>query len=148
MVSFLLSSFWTSRGLRSHSFSPLQFLSRIRFSIPTARRFSSNAANSRSPAFRESIFAQENSLRIYTTMQSVGLELMQSTTSRHEDNLLHHRGDLGSARYQVGSSICMLAPLIIPPSNQSGEQPDFYSSSESHRLHAPSCRPGTATIQT
>ena len=30
----------------------LQFLSRIGFSIPTARRFSSNVANSRSRAFR------------------------------------------------------------------------------------------------
>ena len=37
----------------------LQFLSRIGFSIPTARRLSSNLANSRSRAFRESICAQE-----------------------------------------------------------------------------------------
>ena len=37
----------------------LQFLSRIGFSIPTARRLSSNVANSRFRAFRESICAQE-----------------------------------------------------------------------------------------
>ena len=36
-----------------------QFLSRIGFSIPTARRFSSNVANSRSRALRESICARE-----------------------------------------------------------------------------------------
>ena len=36
------------------------FLSRIGFSIPTARRFSSNVANSRSRAFRYSIFMQES----------------------------------------------------------------------------------------
>ena len=34
----------------------LQFSSRIGFSIPTARRFSSNVANSRARAFRLSIF--------------------------------------------------------------------------------------------
>ena len=35
-----------------HVSTRLQFLSRIGFSIPTARRFSSNVANSRSRAFR------------------------------------------------------------------------------------------------
>ena len=35
----------------------LQFSSRISFSIPTARRFSSNVANSRSRAFRKSVCA-------------------------------------------------------------------------------------------
>ena len=38
------------------------FLSRIGFSIPTARRFSSNVANPRSRAFRYSIFMQEKIL--------------------------------------------------------------------------------------
>ena len=44
--------FWTSRGHRCRPFSPpvraFNFLWRIGFSIPTARRFSSNVANSRS----------------------------------------------------------------------------------------------------
>ena len=47
--------FWTSRGHRCRPFSPRYvplFLSRIGFSIPTARRFSSNAAIPRSRAFR------------------------------------------------------------------------------------------------
>ena len=62
------------------------------FSVPTARRLSSNVANSRFRAFRESICAQEKrSLRIYTSMHSGGLELL--TYSRHEDNLLRYRGD-------------------------------------------------------
>ena len=62
-VSLLLSTFSTSCGLRCRPFSPpgtcLQFLWRIRFSITTARRLSSNVANSRFRAFRESICAQE-----------------------------------------------------------------------------------------
>ena len=45
--------FWTSRGHRCHAFSPpvrvFIFISRIGFSIPTARRFSSNVASSRFP---------------------------------------------------------------------------------------------------
>ena len=42
------------------------FLSRIGFSIPTARRFSSNVANSRSRAFRYSFFlCIKKSLRVY-----------------------------------------------------------------------------------
>ena len=43
LLTLLLSSFWTSRGHRCRPFSPpgfcLQFLSRIGFSNPTARRF-------------------------------------------------------------------------------------------------------------
>ena len=80
-VSLLLSTFSTSCGLRCRPFSPpgtcLQFLWRIRFSITTARRLSSNVANSRTRAFRESIYAQEKSPRIYTTIHSGGLELTQ-----------------------------------------------------------------------
>ena len=39
---------------------------------------------------------QKRSLRINTStrMHSGGLELTQLTYSRHEDNLLHHRGDI------------------------------------------------------
>ena len=53
---FTLSDFWTSRGHRCRPFSPPRyvnsFLSRIGFSIPTARRLSSNVADSRSRASR------------------------------------------------------------------------------------------------
>ena len=59
----LLSSFWTSKLWSQMSSLPpgtcLQFLSRIGFGIPTARRFSSSVANSRSRAFHKSICAQE-----------------------------------------------------------------------------------------
>ena len=52
----------------------LQFLSRTGFSIPTARRFSSNVANSRSRAFRSSFFfcARKSP---YEYMHSVRIEL-------------------------------------------------------------------------
>ena len=36
---------------------------------------------------------KKKSLRIYTSMHSGGLELTKLTYSRHEDNLLLHRGD-------------------------------------------------------
>ena len=67
--TLLLSSVWTSRELAvvtgDVTFSPVgscfQFLSRIAFSNPTARRclIESVVANSRSRAFRKSICAQE-----------------------------------------------------------------------------------------
>ena len=50
----------------------LQFLSHIGFSIPTARPFSSNVANSRSRAFRLSIFYARSS---YEYVHSVIIEL-------------------------------------------------------------------------
>ena len=56
------------------------FLSRIWFSVTTARRFSSNVASSRFRAFRESNCAQEKfPVRIYTSMHSGGLELTRLT---------------------------------------------------------------------
>ena len=74
---FYFSSFWTSCGLRCRPFSPpgtcLQFLSRIGFSVPTARRLSSNVANSRPRAFRESIFYARK--RTYEYVHSVRIEL-------------------------------------------------------------------------
>ena len=69
------------------------FLSRIGFSIPTARRLSSNVANSRFRAFRESICAQEKVPTNFTSMHSGGLELTKLTYNRDEDNQLRHRGD-------------------------------------------------------
>ena len=98
---FYFSSFWTSCGLRCRPFSPpgtcLQFLSRIGFSVPTARRLSSNVANSRFRAFRESICAQE---KVPTNLYEYEYALGGTRTheidlySRHEDNLPRHRGDL------------------------------------------------------
>ena len=94
----LLSSFWTSRGHRCRPFFPPgtchRFLSRIGFSNPTARRFTSSVANSRSRAFRKSICAQEKvPPRTYSSMHSGGLELAKLTYTRLEDNLIRHRGD-------------------------------------------------------
>ena len=55
----LLDKLWSQVSYLLPPGTCLQFLSRIGFSIPTARRFSSNVANSRFRAFRESICAQE-----------------------------------------------------------------------------------------
>ena len=55
----LLDKLWSQVSSLLPPGTCLQFLSRIGFSIPTARRFSSNVATSRSRAFRESICAQE-----------------------------------------------------------------------------------------
>ena len=51
-LSDLLDKPWSQVSSLLPHRTCLQFLSRIGFSIPTARRFSSNVANSRSRAFR------------------------------------------------------------------------------------------------
>ena len=58
-LSDLLDKPWSQVSSLLPPGTCLQFLSRIGVSIPTARRFSSNVANLRSRAFRESICAQE-----------------------------------------------------------------------------------------
>ena len=64
--TLLLSSFWTRRGSQVSPLLPpgscLQFLSRLGFSNPSARDFSSSVASSRSRAFRMPICAQEKGL--------------------------------------------------------------------------------------
>ena len=64
LVGFTLSDLLDKPWLQVSSLVPpgtcLQFLSRIGFSIPTARRFSSNVANSCSRALRKiNFFMQE-----------------------------------------------------------------------------------------
>ena len=51
-LSDLLDKPWSQVSYLLPPATCLQFLSRIGFSIPTARRFSSNAGNSRPGAFR------------------------------------------------------------------------------------------------
>ena len=60
-VSLLLSSFWTSCGLRCRPFPPVRAFSFIAHKVQHSRcsSISSNVANSRFLAFRESICAQE-----------------------------------------------------------------------------------------
>ena len=65
--------------------SCLQFLSRIGFSDPTARRFSSSVANSRSRAFRKSICAQE---KVPTNLYEYAL----GGARTHETDLYQARG--------------------------------------------------------
>ena len=74
--------------------SCLQFLSRIGFSNPTARRYFIEWFLTRAPALSASQFVhKKKSPRIYTSMHSEGLELAKLTYTRLEDNLIRHRGD-------------------------------------------------------
>ena len=77
-----------------YSSTCLLFLSRIGFRVPTARRLSSNVANSRFRAFRESICAQN---KVPTNLYEYALggthEIDLYSSSRHKDNLLRHRGE-------------------------------------------------------
>ena len=74
--------------------SCLQFLSRIRFSNPTARRFFHRMMLTHALALSASQFVhKKKSQRIYTSMHSSGLELTKLTYTRLEDNLIRHRGD-------------------------------------------------------
>ena len=65
------------------------FLSRIGFNIPTARRFSSNVANSRSRDFRLSILLQEKVPTSICTGERWSREII---FCRREDSLPSHRG--------------------------------------------------------
>ena len=89
----------------------LQFLSRIGFSNPTARRFSSMLLTHALALSASQFVHKKKSPRIYTRMHSGGLELARLTCSlyhgpnnswsaflflhytRLEDNLMRHRGD-------------------------------------------------------
>ena len=92
----LLPSFWTSRGHRCRPCFPpgscLQFLSRIGFSNPTARRF---FFIGRSLTHALALSASElvhnkKSPRRYTSMHWGGLELTKLAYTRFED--ICHRG--------------------------------------------------------
>ena len=68
----------------------LQLLSRIGFSVPTARRFLSNVANSRSPDFRyNNFFMQE---KVPTSMCTRWELNSRNWFSSHHANLPSHRG--------------------------------------------------------
>ena len=104
--TFLLSSLWTSRGHRCRPFSPpgscLQFLPRIGFSNPTARRFFNRMMLTHAVALSACQFVhKKKSQRIYTSMHSAGLELTKLTYTRLEDNLIRHRGDRSTTYFQV-----------------------------------------------
>ena len=74
--------------------SCLQFLSRIGFSSPTARRFFHRMLLTHPLALSASQFVhKKKSQRIYNSMPSAGLELTKLTYTRFEDNLIRHRGD-------------------------------------------------------
>ena len=94
----LISSFWTSRGHRCRPFFPsvlaFNFLSRIGFSNPTARRFLVECCYLMLSRFPTSQFVhKKKSPRIYTSMHSGGFELTKLTYTRPKDNLTRNRGD-------------------------------------------------------
>ena len=94
----LLPSFCTSRGHRCRPFSPpvlaFNFLSRIGFSNPTARRFFHRVLLTHAFALSARHFVQKKkSPRFYTSMHSGEFELTKLTYTRLEDNLARHRGD-------------------------------------------------------
>ena len=93
--------------------SRLQFLSRIRFSNPPARRFFFHRVSlTHALALSASQFMHEKkSQRIYTGMHSAGLELTKLTYTRLEDNLIRHRGDrLSYATPQYARPTCHTQP--------------------------------------
>ena len=81
--------------LSSPRFLPSFFFAHKAQQFHCSSFFSSNAANSRSRAFRKSICAHRvrTSLRICTSMHPGGLELTKLTYTGLEDNLIRHRGD-------------------------------------------------------
>ena len=116
----LLDKPWSQVSTLLPPGSCLHFLSRIGFNNPTARRFSSSVANSRSRAFRKSICAQnKNSPRMYTSMHRGGFELTKLTYTRLEDNLIRHRGDRTSTdcrvRYSLLLLLCCCCTMLMPP---------------------------------
>ena len=87
-LSDLLDKPWSQVSSLLPPGTCLQFLSRIGFSIPTALRFSSNVANSRSRAFRPSFLCKKKFLRVCALGENWTREV---DFGRHEDNLPSHR---------------------------------------------------------
>ena len=81
-------------SLSSPPGSCLQFLSRIGFGNPTARRFFIKCCQLTLSRFSQVNFVRKKkSPRIYTSMHSGAFELTKLTYTRLEDNLIRHRGD-------------------------------------------------------
>ena len=79
----------------------LQFLSRIGLGFPTARRPSSNVANSRSRAFRESIYAR----------QKVPTNLYEYALGGTRTHAIELRGNIAGTRmtcYTTGATVFFL----------------------------------------
>ena len=105
-------------------------LSRIGFSIPTARRFSSNVANSSSRAFRQSIFYARKKSLLYEYVHSVRIELAKlilvyhiymhiiyrSTYISYNVSVLYSaRGAVGCAHNICASFVRVVAHTYIQP---------------------------------
>ena len=92
----LLVKPWTQVSSLLLPGSCLQFLSRIGFSNPTARRLFIEGPVLLTHALALSacqFVHKKKSQRIYTSKHSAGLELTKLTYTRLEDNLIRHRGD-------------------------------------------------------
>ena len=69
-----------------------QFLSRIGFSNPPARRFFIQCCYLTLSLSASQVMHKKKSPRMYNSMHSGGLELTKLTCTRLEDNLIRHRG--------------------------------------------------------
>ena len=97
-LTFILSSFWTSRGNRFRPFFPLgsclQFFIAHRVQQSHCSSIFHRVLPTHALALSASQFVhKKKSQRIYTSMHSEGLELTKLTYTRLEDNLIRHRGD-------------------------------------------------------
>ena len=98
----LLDMPWSQVSSLSAPGSCLQFLSRIMFRNPTARRRFHRMMLTHALALSASpIMHKIMSQRVYTSMHSAGLELTKQTYTRLEDNLIRHRGDRYSRTHET-----------------------------------------------
>ena len=93
----LLSSFWAGRGHRCRAFSP-RFLPSTFIAHRVQQSHCSSVFHRVLRTHALALSANQSVLkkkspRIYTSMHSGGFELTKLTYTRHEDNLIHHRGD-------------------------------------------------------
>ena len=107
--TFLLSSFWTSRGHRCRPFFPPSSC----LQVFIARRVQQSHCSSiihrvlltHALALSASQFGhKKKSPRIYSSMHSAGLELTEMAYTRLDDNLTRHRGDRPLPQYSSTTS--------------------------------------------
>ena len=115
----LLDKPWSQVSSRLPPGSCLQFLSRIGFSNPTARRFFIECCSTHALAFPASQFEhKKKSPRIYTSMHLGGFELTKLTCTRLEDILIRHRGDIYTCVFfTLKRSFCpttSVRPVFVP----------------------------------
>ena len=95
--------------------SCLQFLSRIRFSNPTARRLFIELLTHALALSASQFVRKKKSPRIYTSTHSGGFELTKLAYARVEDNLIRHRGDWLFYIYNTECHSCSAILTFLTP---------------------------------